>query len=86
MEGVQPGMDLSGLPAGQSDPDCSIQPAGTLRQAREERLAQKEALPSGSHRPEPQFASLVSPVQYNSPGERRPFLAIPFEHSDELLS
>ncbi len=85
MERVEPGMTLGGLPAGQPDPHRPVQPAGTLRQGGQQRLAQEQAFPAGRHRPESQFASLVPPVQHDTPAEGRPFLPIPFEHSDELL-
>ncbi len=86
LERVQPGVTLGDLSAGQPNPNRAVQPAGPFGQGGQERLTQKETLPGRGDRPEPQFASLVPPVQYHSPAERRSFLPIPFEHSDELLA
>jgi hypothetical protein len=86
MEGIEPRMPLSHLPAGQPDPYRPIEPAGTLRQTGEKWLTQEQALAGRRNRSEPQFAPLVPPVQYHPPAERRPFLPIPIEHSDELLA
>jgi hypothetical protein len=86
LQRVQPRVTLGDLSAGQPHPYGAIQPTGPLGEGGQERLAQEKAFPGRSDRPEPQFASLVPPVQHNSPAERRPFLPIPFEHSDELLA
>jgi hypothetical protein len=86
MEGIEPGMTLGYLAASEPDPDGAIQPAGTFGQGTQERLGEQEAFPGRGHRSEPQFASLVSPVQHHAPAKGRPFLPIPVEHSEQLLA
>jgi hypothetical protein len=77
LERVKPGVALTDLSTGQPDPDRTIQPAGAFRQGSQQRLAQQEAFPRGGYRPKPQFASLISPMQDDSPGKDRPFVPIP---------
>jgi hypothetical protein len=79
-------MILGDVPAGQAHPDRPIEPTGPRRQGGQQRLSQNEALAGRGHRSKPQFASLISPVQYHPPGKYRPFVPIPIKHSDELLS
>jgi hypothetical protein len=79
-------MTLGDLPAGQPYPDGAVQPAGTFRKGGEQRLAQEQAFPAWCYRPDPQFASLIPAVQHYPPPEGRPFLPIPFEHSDKLFA
>jgi hypothetical protein len=86
LERIEPGMTLGHLAAGQPNPHRAIQPAGALSQRGEQRLAQQQALTGGSYRPKPQFASLVSPMQYNTPGKSRPLLPVPFKYPDQLLA
>ena len=79
-------MPLGNLPAGQSDPYRTVQPAGPFGQRSEEWLAQQEALAGRGYRPKPQFASLISTVQDNPPRKSRPLPTVPVEHSDELFA
>jgi hypothetical protein len=79
-------MTARDLPAGQPDPNCAVQPAWPLRQLGQEWLAEQEALPAGCHRPESQFAVLISLMQDHAPGKGRALLAVPVEHSDELFA
>jgi hypothetical protein len=79
-------MTLGNLSAGQPYPDRSVQPAGSLSEGGQERLAQQEAFPGRGHCPKPQFASLVPAVQYYPPPEGRPLMPVPIEYSDELFA
>jgi hypothetical protein len=86
LQRVEPGMTLSHLATGQPNPHCTIQPARSFGQGTEQRLTQQQALTGGSHGTKPQFASLISPMQYNTPGKSRPLLPVPFEDPDQLLT
>ena len=86
LQGVEPRVTLGHLAASQSNSHCAIQPAGSFGQSTEQRLAQQQALTGRSYRPKPQFASLISPMQYNTPGKSRPLLPVPFEYPDQLLA
>jgi len=86
VECIEPGVTLGDLSACQSYPHRAVEPARTLSQGGEKWLAQKEAFAGRCDRPEPQFASLVPPVQHDAPPEGRPFLPIPVEHSDQLFT
>jgi hypothetical protein len=79
-------VSLGDLPAGEPNTDSSIQPARAGRQARQQRLAEEQAFTAWGNRAEPQFASLIPPMQHNSPGEGRALVVIPIQHSDELLA
>jgi hypothetical protein len=86
MERVQPGMTLSNLAAGQPHPNRAIQPAGSIDESHQERLAQQEALATRGHCPKPQFPSLIPTVQDYPPPECRAVVLVPIQHSDELFA
>jgi hypothetical protein len=79
-------MTLGHLAAGQPDPHGSIQPARSFGQAGQQRLAQEKAFPTRGDRPKSQSASLITLVQYHTPGVGRPLLAVPVEDSDKLFA
>jgi len=79
-------MALGHLSAGQPHPHRSVQPAGTFHQPWEEGLTQEETLAARRYRSEPQFASLVPPMQHHAPPEGRPLVPVPFEHPEELFA
>jgi hypothetical protein len=86
LQRIQPGVALGHLPASESNPYRTIQPAWAFRQAGQQRLAQEKAFPTRGDRPKPQSASLIALVQYHAPGIGRSLLAIPVEHSDKLFA
>jgi len=86
MEGVEPGVALRYLAACQSYSHRAIQPARTFRKRAQQRLGQEEAFSRRGYRPEPQFASLISPVQHHPPAKNRPLVPVPVQHPEQLLA
>jgi hypothetical protein len=77
---------LGHLSTGQPNPYRAVEPTGPFGECCEERLAEQEALSAWCDRPKPQFSSLIPTMQHDAPPEYRPFVPVPFEHSDELFA
>jgi hypothetical protein len=86
LQGVEPGMVLADVPAGQPYSYRPVQPARSRGQGGQQRLRQDQALTRGRDRPKPQFASLIPAVQYHSPAKSRTLVPIPIEHPDQLIA
>jgi len=86
MEGVEPGVTLRYLTACQPDPHRAIQPARTFRKRAQQGLGQEQAFSPRGYRTEPQFASLISPVQHHAPAKNRPLVPVPVQHPGQLLA